>query len=565
MALRRDEAKMRLDAIESAIAKGDDPTPYLDVGQESGKLLTSTGGDTLDDLLSPLFIRERQLLQQFGPAHPDVQAVREQIKATREVWELRHPAATPDAANAKEKRASQEAVAAYLKSLRAQLIDFDLSEKALTTLVDRESSKLVALSGVGQQEQTLRKDVEDKRELARTYRKRMDEVNLVKDHGGIATDTMAEPCNGYQVEPKATPILLSWLLCGVLAGIGLAWLAEVTDQTFRNPDDIRRRLKVQVLGHLPRILPGEDEKEQAKQGVLPLDPSVCAFYQPKSVDAEAFRGLRTTLFFKLEGAGHKVIQITSPNMGDGKTTLATNLAVSVAQSGKRILLVDADFRRPRLHKMFNLDATTGLASVIAGDADLQEAIQQTPVANLSLLPCGPRPNNPAELLTSQKFLDLLDVLRGQFDIILVDTPPLLAVSDPSVVAPRVDGVLLTIRVAKNGRPAAERAREILTNLGANVYGVVVNGIDGGSKAGGYGAYQYGYSYNYAYGYSYEAGDNNSYYRDDAEPEEVAKNGTHAANGTNGTNGRAVRNSRPRRRRRKEARGLVRWLRESLWH
>ncbi len=164
----------------------------------------------------------------------------------------------------------------------------------------------------------------------------MSEAKLVSNHGGIGVDIMAPPADGYQVEPRATPILLAALLGGMLFGVGLAWLAEVTDQSYRNPDDIRRRLKVQVLGHVPRITPTEEEKQMAEQGLLPLDPSVCAFYQPKSVDAEAFRGLRTTLFFKLEGEGHKVIQITSPNMGDGKTTLATNLAVSIAQSAVKL-------------------------------------------------------------------------------------------------------------------------------------------------------------------------------------------------------------------------------------
>ncbi len=558
MAVRGDETKFRLEAIKSAIARGADPTPYLDLTAESNRLLnTNLEGGTLDDMLSKMIIEERQLLVPYGPAHPEVQNLREKIKATREVWEERHPQ-VPKGPNTKEKVASKEAVDSYLKSLQGQLIDFELSEQALTALVDRESKKLRELAGVGQDETTLSKDVDDKRELARTYRKRMDEVNLVKDHGGIVVDTMAEPVAGSQVEPKAPPILLAAIMGGLLLGVGMAWLAEVTDQSFRNPEDIRRRLKVQVLGHVPRIAPTEEEKQLAEEGLLPLDPSICAFYQPKSVDAEAFRGLRTTLFFKLEGQGHKVIQITSPNMGDGKTTLATNLAVSVAQSGKRTLLIDADFRRPRLHKMFGIDATTGLASVIAEDANLQDAIKPCPVPNLFLLPCGPRPNNPAELLTSKRFLELLDVLREQFDIILVDTPPLLAVSDPSVVAPRVDGVLLTIRVAKNGRLAAERAREILTNLSANVYGVVVNGIDGGANQG-YGASQYGYSYNYAYGYSYEGADNSSYYH---EPDgDALVNGTHGANGTNGKASRTRRTGR----RRSESGGLIRWLRESLWH
>jgi capsular exopolysaccharide synthesis family protein len=196
------------------------------------------------------------------------------------------------------------------------------------------------------------------------------------------------------------------------------------------------------------------------------------------------------LYFSAHGEVPKVIQVTSPDAGDGKTTLAANLAVSIAQSGKRIILIDADFRKPRQHKLFHVSSEVGLASVIAEQAELKEAIQPTAVENLDLLPCGPRPQNPAELLTSPRFKELLDAISEEYAWVLIDTPPLLAVSDPSVVAARVDGVLLVIRAAKNGRPNAERAREILYTLGANVVGVIVNGAARDGRAGGYG-YHYG--------------------------------------------------------------------------
>jgi capsular exopolysaccharide synthesis family protein len=236
-----------------------------------------------------------------------------------------------------------------------------------------------------------------------------------------------------------------------------------------------------------------------------LSNSLCTYHRSQSREAEAYRGVRTALYFSTRGEGHKVIQITSPNMADGKTTLASNLAVSIAQSGKKIILIEADFRRPRVHKVFGLPSDVGLASVIAGDAELPDAIKESGVPNLSILVCGPRPANPAELLTSSRFQELLDVIRGQYDFVLIDTPPLLAVSDPCVVTPRVDGVLLIIRVSKNGRPDAERAREILNTLGAKVLGVVVNGVSGHPGAAGYGYERYIYRYGYGYRYGYTQG------------------------------------------------------------
>src|SRR5260370_32163670 len=147
-------------------------------------------------------------------------------------------------------------------------------------------------------------------------------------------------------------------------------------------------------------------------------------------------------------------------MGGGKSTLAANLAISIAQSGRKVVVVDADFRRPRLHTLFGLTAEVGLASVIVGGTELADAVRPSAVEGISVLPCGPRPLNPAELLTSPRFEELLGQLRQRYDFVIIDTPPLLAVTDPCVVAPRVDGVLHTIRISRNGRPATERPKHL---------------------------------------------------------------------------------------------------------
>ena len=172
-------------------------------------------------------------------------------------------------------------------------------------------------------------------------------------------------------------------------------------------------------------------------------------------------------------------------MGDGKTTIAANLALAIAQSGKRVVLVDADMLRPRVHAMFNVQSAVGLSSVVTGHAALSAALTGCGIEGLSLLPCGPRPVNPAELLSQPEFDDVLAALREQFEFVIVDTPPLLAVTDPAVVVSRMDGVFLTVQLGKNGRPEAERAREILATLQANVLGVVANGVGTGGSTYAY--------------------------------------------------------------------------------
>ena len=156
--------------------------------------------------------------------------------------------------------------------------------------------------------------------------------------------------------------------------------------------------------------------------------------------------------------------------------MAANLGFSIAQSGKKVLLLDADLRHPHLHSVFGLPNTPGLTSLLNDQADVTEAILETEIPGLALLPSGPCPPNPAELLTSPRLKELLVTLRERFDYILIDTPPLLAVTDPCVVAHAVDGVLLTLRNSKHGRPHAQCAKEILDRAGANVLGVVVNGV-----------------------------------------------------------------------------------------
>src|SRR5262249_54339051 len=155
-----------------------------------------------------------------------------------------------------------------------------------------------------------------------------------------------------------------------------------------------------------------------------LDPVLVAYHRARSPEAEAYRGVRTALYFSANGKEYKLLQVTSPSLGDGKSTTTANLAISIAQAGKQTLLVDADFRRPRLHEMFGLSAPIGLATVLAGEAPLEQAIQPSAVPGLSILPCGPIPSNPAELLTSLRFQEVLGLLRDRYDVVLLDTPPL---------------------------------------------------------------------------------------------------------------------------------------------
>lgn len=332
-------------------------------------------------------------------------------------------------------------------------------------------------------------------------------------HKGFIFDTTKPATYGKDVWPILLVILPVAGLLGSMVGFGLGCLVELADKTFHNPDQITKYLQVPLIGHVPVI--GQGKRYLVENSLI--EPMVCTYHRPKSQVSEAFRAVRTALYFNTQGKQNSVIQVTSPTPGDGKSTLASNLAVSIAQSGKRVLLVDADMRRPRQHSTFGISSRVGFATVLSGQSEWRDCMFECEeIEGLTVMPCGAKPQNPAELSSSPQVKILIEEMREEFDFVIIDTPPMLAVTDPSPIAARVDGVIVCIRIKKNVRVSAERATQMLQNLGANCIGLVVNGVGAQSGYGSqytYGAYQAGYSYN-GYGYGYGYGNTGKYYDED---------------------------------------------------
>jgi capsular exopolysaccharide synthesis family protein len=425
------------------------------------------------------------LLFKFGEAHPDVIALRYRIERVKQ-----HLASING--DYLKPRSEVDSVELYIEELRLQLTQNKSNFDFIQHKLDEDNAAYQSLARYQEQEDNL-KDARDRvRRQISDYTERKHKIDLMRDTPLYTAEVITPSTIGGKVSPVLITTLAVAGSLGLVLGGLLAYLAEISDKSFRTLDEVKTRLGVAVIGQVPPLPPHEPSVIEQN----PLDPLLIVHHSPKSVEAEAYRGVRTSLYFSTRGKGHQVVQVTSPDQGDGKSTLIANLAVAIAQSGRRIILIDADFRRPRIHKMFGLGkAEIGLASVIAGEADLESAIYSCEVPGLSILPCGPRPANPADLLTSALFQEILEDIKKDYDFVLIDTPPMLRCSDPSVVAPRVDGVILTIRMTKNSRPPAEQAKERLNILGANLLGVVVNGVDSLNRYG----YGYGYGYAYAYG------------------------------------------------------------------
>ena len=277
------------------------------------------------------------------------------------------------------------------------------------------------------------------------------------------------------VDPRGRVNVVLGALLGVILGVGAAFfLVEYLDRTVRTSSDVETLLGIPVLGIIPRLrrLVPDEEAPGAPQGLPlvvardPLDPA-----------AEAYRNLRMNLMFmSTEDDPIRSVLFTSPGPGEGKSTTAVNFAVMLAQQGQRVLLLDADLRRPSLHRSLDLLREPGLTNLLVGDATAREAIRPSVLPNLDVLPSGPFHPNPSELLNSKPMMRLLEEFEGKYSQVIVDSPPVLAVTDAAVLAAHTDGAVVVLRSGETEQRAAERSVEQLRRLDVRVFGAVLNEV-----------------------------------------------------------------------------------------
>ena len=295
-------------------------------------------------------------------------------------------------------------------------------------------------------------------------------ATLLSFSSGSASNllTVVEPAIA-PTEPVLPRTLLNTLLAaaiGLLAVGGAAFLAEQLDDSIKDPDAVREVANLSTLGTIARMK-GDRDRSEIYQ--------LAALLYPRSGVAEAYRTLRSNVEFAAVDAPVRTLLVTSAVPGEGKTVTAANLAVVFAQAGRKVLLVDADLRKPRVHAMFDLANAHGLTTMLRSDTVRPEAVSHvTDEANLRVLTTGPLPPNPAELLGSHRMQAVMGLLRESADLVIFDSPPLQAVTDSAVLSSFTDGTLLVIDAGRSRRRAVRTAGEILTRAGANVLGVVLN-------------------------------------------------------------------------------------------
>jgi len=382
--------------------------------------------------------------------------------------------------NGELKRIQTSVQADYEVALRAQnFLKEEINRQKGN--IERDQDKLI-------QHTILKRDLRTNEQLYEALLGRMKEANVSSTM--VPTNAAVIEAAELPVDPfspkKARKMALATLL-GLVGGVGLAFMVESIDDSIKTTEELERVVMQTALGVVPMLSSNGNETQDTQRLV-----SLATYEKTKSPMGDAIGNVNTALMLSMSGKPPTAIMVTSPDAGDGKSSICSNMACSLAMIGKRIVLVDADMRRPVEHKVFNLPVQPGLSNFLTGNASLEEIIQPTEIPGLFLIAAGTVPPNPVQLLNSQRFRDLQQQLHEEFQHIFIDSPPIISFADGRVISTLVDGVVLVFQHHKTQRESGRLAAHLLSQVKANVLGVVLNMAQPGKfRYGGYyGYYRY---------------------------------------------------------------------------
>jgi len=451
----------------------------------------SYSNGSIGDLMRDQLKLEREYetkLQTYKPEWPAMVELRAEIDQGRENLNK--------AISENVESARQAAYADYQTALR--------QEKTLEKEIEQAKGELLDQSSDAVELTNLQVEISSSRDLLDKLLRQQSETEVAARLQGTREsniriiDRALVP--GGPFRPSLRQSVTMGLGLGLMLGLGCVFLLEYMDRTIKTPEEVERRLRVPNLAVIPDVgsagrtygsgaygygygqgvrkrrgkLAGVRKAADRKDGSSPLDHiELVPHERPRLSVSEAYRGLRTALLLS-SAEELKVVAITSAGSGEGKTATSTNLAVVMAQLGRRVLLIDGDLRKPRLHEVFRISNRAGLVNVLAGGEDPSEVLATVGVPNLNIIPSGPVPPNPSELLSSDRMRELLRRARSRFDFVIVDTPPVLAVTDATIIGSMTDGVVLCLRAGKVVREDARTCRDRLVMADVKILGSVLN-------------------------------------------------------------------------------------------
>jgi len=455
-------------AYDAAKAKVNDPAQLRNFVEYLRSTGASAGSDSNEQALrSQLMAMEAQadaLARRYLPNHPSVRA------AQATVATLRSRIAEMDRSLAE----------GYLSSLDQKMATSKNREAELQKSIDEQNRAVMALNDKAADFEKIDADVKRLSNMVEKADMQIIDLNATANAGVPTVQVFDKPTEpSVPVRPERNVMLFEGLMIGLLLGCCAAIVRDWTDQGLRSSEEIIETLGVPLLGSVPHM-PGPAN---------PLAQGRKVDLEPASDVAETLRTIRTAVFFGTPDRESRTILVTSPAPGDGKSTFASNLAIAMAQTGKRVLLVDADFRRPVQHRIFECRPGIGLSTVLAGHEPLDKTIQSTGIAGLDILPAGPQPSNPSEILNSQSFNEVLEELSVRYEHVVIDSPAVMAVADARILSAMSSVTVLVLRAQTSTRKAAVHARRALQSVGAAILGVVVNDVPRArDRHGDYGSY-----------------------------------------------------------------------------
>jgi polysaccharide biosynthesis transport protein len=498
---------------EATIERVKKETYYNEVKNLSADNIPETVGNQLIQRLRETYVglsRDYQKkAETYKPDYPEMVRIKSELDTTRKALET------------ETQRFIKGTYSDYLAALRR--------EESLTDVFNRQKQEALQLDSNAIAYNSLKNEINNKKNLLESLMTRQSETGVSAQIRGLRTS------NVRVVDPARVPIvpsspnkrlnLLLALFLGLFGGIGLAFLVEYLDNSVKTSEDIQRYAKLPTLGIVPEFNPNtfnkgygyghghghesrlkKKEKQEANPAGETAEASAKAaneseikamelitYYAPESYFSENYRSIRTAFLLSSARPRRKAMIVSSPLPHEGKSAYASNFAVTLAQNNKKVLIMDADLRNPRQHRIFDVKNVRGLTNYLSGGSELESLIKKTEVPNLFLVNSGPVPPNPVELLGSEKMGQLLVRLEEVFDYVVIDSPPLLSVSDAFVVAPHADGVILIVWSGKTRRESLRLAKEKLDLMNVPTFGVVINRVNLKELGYNYSNYYYPYS------------------------------------------------------------------------
>jgi polysaccharide biosynthesis transport protein len=464
-------------AYDSAVGKLNDPTKLRNMVEylrSTGMSISTDSNEmALRGQLMAMEAQAEELNRRFLPDHPSVRASQATIASLR----------------ARIGEMDRNLADTYLVAMEQKVNAAKNRKAQLQASYDEQNQLAMAQNKLAGHYKIIADDVKRLADAVDNADAQIGKLRATESVGVPVVQEFDKPSNaeGNVVRPDQRMLLFQGLLIGLVLGCVAALVRDYTDQGLRSGEEITETLGVSLLGSVPHMAGPPNPMAQGRKVDL----------EPASDVAETYRTIRTAVFFGTPDRESRTILVTSPAPGDGKSTFTSNLAIAMAQTGKRVLLVDCDFRRPVQHRIFECRPGVGLSSVLAGHESLDKAIQNTGIAGLDILPAGPVPSNPSEILNSQSFNEVLEELSVRYEHVVIDSPPVMAVADSRILAAMCSVTILVLRAESTTRKAALHTRRALQSVGAAILGVVVNDVprarDRYGDYGGYSGYRAKYN------------------------------------------------------------------------